>query len=182
MNTSATADTLRESHPAPASLEPACGADAAAVAHPVSRLTNILVPVDFSIASEKALTYAVSIARQFGAKITLLHVSQAQLYGCEFAYLPIEDDAMCQRIRELLDSLATGKVGPDLLADTVVRNGVPFDEIVKAAKELNSDLIVINTNGHTGLKHILLGSTAERVVRYAPCPVLVVRERQHDFV
>ena len=67
-------------------------------------------------------------------------------------------------------------------AEALVRAGQPYYEITTAAKELDVDLIVITTHGRTGLKHALLGSTAERVVRHAPCPVLTVREREHDFI
>jgi nucleotide-binding universal stress UspA family protein len=63
-----------------------------------------------------------------------------------------------------------------------VRVGLPSDDIVEAARELDSDLIVIATHGYTGWKHLCLGSTAERVVRCAPCPVLVVREKEHEFI
>jgi nucleotide-binding universal stress UspA family protein len=63
-----------------------------------------------------------------------------------------------------------------------VRTGTAFLEIAEAAKSLEADLIIIATHGYTGLKHLLLGSTAERVVRSAPCPVLVVREHEHEFV
>jgi nucleotide-binding universal stress UspA family protein len=67
-------------------------------------------------------------------------------------------------------------------SETVTRLGHPSEEIVAAAKDFDVDLIVLATHGHTGLKHLLLGSTAERVVRLAPCPVLTVREREHEFV
>ncbi|HTD65875.1 MAG TPA: universal stress protein, partial [Candidatus Limnocylindria bacterium] len=72
-------------------------------------------------------------------------------------------------------------IRPALIKSTVVRNGVPFHEIAQAAATLKIDLIVISTHGYTGLKHVLLGSTAERVVRHAPCPVLVVRKEERDF-
>jgi universal stress protein A len=64
----------------------------------------------------------------------------------------------------------------------LVRSGVAFDEIAKVARELKVDLIILSTHGHTGLKHVFLGSTAENVVRRAPCAVLVVREQEHEFV
>jgi len=148
----------------------------------VPRIKNILVPIDFSPSSEKALAYAAALARQFEAKITMLHILQVQFYANEFAYMPLEDCAMCDGMRGRLDAMASRKLGIELLGATIVRNGVPFDEIVKAARELDSDMIVISTRGLTGLKHLLIGSTAERVVRYAPCPVLVVGKREHDIV
>jgi universal stress protein A len=70
----------------------------------------------------------------------------------------------------------------DLNKTTLLRSGRPAYEIVEAAKRLDTDLIIISTHGHTGLKHVFLGSTAENVVRYAPCPVLTVREHEHEFV
>jgi nucleotide-binding universal stress UspA family protein len=72
--------------------------------------------------------------------------------------------------------------GSNIQIETSQRLGTPYEEIVKVAKEREVDLIVIATYGYTGLKHFLLGSTAERVVRIAPCPVLVVRQEERDFV
>jgi nucleotide-binding universal stress UspA family protein len=141
-------------------------------------LKRILVPVDFSPASEQALKQAILIAEQFNAKITLLYVSQAQFYGTEFAHMPDPESAISGGCKERLRSFANHNIPPALLEGTMVRSGVPFDEIAKAAKELNAGLIVVNTHGHTGLKHMMLGSTAERVVRYAPCSVLVVRKSE----
>ena len=83
---------------------------------------------------------------------------------------------------ERLARLAQEQVPAQFRANTLVRVGKPYHEITSAARELNIDLIVISTHGYTGLKHVVLGSTAERVIRHAPCPVLTVREREHDFV
>ena len=147
------------------------------------QLRHILVPVDFSPNAEKALRYAYKFAEQFGAKVTLLHVIQPMVYPTDFA-LPAAamggfDDAMRERVEEKLAAMATH---PQLSCSSVVRSGQPYHEIAAAARELAVDLVVISTHGHTGLKHVLLGSTAERVVRYAPCPVLTVREQEHDFI
>lgn len=136
---------------------------------------QILVPVDFSDGSAHALAFAVSLAKHFGAKLTLLYVSQAQFYGSEFGHTPGAEGSIREGCCERLRSFAAGRVESDLLEETIVRSGVPSDEIVKAAQESHTDLIVINTRGQTGLKHVLMGSTAERVVRHATCPVLVVR-------
>jgi len=84
-------------------------------------------------------------------------------------------------MRRRLQTLALEKVDPELMGGTLVRDGSPFDQITKAAREIRADVIIINTHGYTGLKHILMGSTAEMVVRYAPCPVFVVRAPQYDF-
>jgi universal stress protein A len=146
------------------------------------RLKHILVPVDFSDPSLKALHYAEKFAEQFGSRLTLLHVIQPVAYPADFGYpttlVGTMDDEVQQQISGRLASLA-GSSTPR--GEALVRVGQPYDEITAAAADLAVDLIVIATHGHTGLKHALLGSTAERVVRHAPCPVLTVREREHDF-
>ena len=150
------------------------------------RLKTILVPVDFSPPSQKALHYALSFAEQFRATVSLLYVLEPAIYPTELGYVPAELDAMYQSVqaggRERLVALAESQIPSHLRAQTLLRLGQPHREITQAAKELKVDLIVIATHGYTGLKHTLLGSTAERVVRHAPCPVLTVREREHDFV
>jgi universal stress protein A len=147
-------------------------------------LKSILVPIDFSWPSKKALQYAIPFAQQFGARITLLFVMEPPVYTGDIGYVPLEvDDAGSMlAISEKLAELAQQAMPPDLLAKTLVRTGRPFQEIVDAARELDTDLIVIATHGYTGLKHVFLGSTVERVVRHAPCPVLTVREGEHEFV
>jgi nucleotide-binding universal stress UspA family protein len=149
------------------------------------KLTSILVPIDFSAPSKKALTYAVPFAKQFGAKLTLLHVIEP-LITPDFAdAYPLaedndKDEAAC---KERLEQIAKEQaIDPKLVEKTLVRQGRSFREIVDAARTLKSDLIIISTQGHTGLKHALLGSTTERVVHQAPCPVLVVREHEREFV
>jgi nucleotide-binding universal stress UspA family protein len=146
------------------------------------KLRNILVPIDCSACSEKALRYAVPFARQFGAAITLLYVSEAQFQATEFAYLPIEELGITEAARERLDSVAHRMVPAALLGATLVRCGLACEQIDAVAREIDADLIIVSTHGCTGLKHFLAGSTAERVVRHAPCPVLVVRECEHEFV
>jgi nucleotide-binding universal stress UspA family protein len=150
------------------------------------KLRKILVPVDFSPSSDKALTYAISFAEQFGAKVTLVNVVEPAVYPTEFGYVPPEIDtlhrAMQNTAREKLTNLAEQRIPGRFRANTLVRVGRPHAEITKTAKDLRCDLIVIATHGYTGLKHAVMGSTAERVVRHAPCPVLTVREQEHDFI
>jgi universal stress protein A len=145
-------------------------------------LRKILVPLDFSPMSEKAFRYAIRFAEQFGSAILLLHVIQPVVYPADFGYPPTLvdalDDTMQQAVQERLSAVASRA---PLQIATLIRLGQPYHEITIAAKELNIDLIIITTHGHTGLKHALLGSTAERVVRHAPCPVLTLREPEHDF-
>jgi universal stress protein A len=83
------------------------------------------------------------------------------------------------QLKRLLERLG---IDAGMIDKTLVRHGVPFNEISGTASTLKADLIVIATHGYTGLKHVFLGSTAERVVRHAPCPVLVVREDEREFI
>ena len=89
---------------------------------------------------------------------------------------------MAECKRELERVVKQAGVSPKLIEKTLVRFGRSFHEIADAARTLKVDLIVIATHGYTGLKHALLGSTTERVVRHAPCPVLVVRENEKESV
>ena len=147
----------------------------------VLSLKNILVPIDFSDTSRKALQYAVPFAKQFEAKITLLHVVELPLYPQEFGYLPFDENQMLAGQKKALAELAQRAIPMELVADTMVRSGAPWDTVVGVARETQADLIITTTHGYTGLKHVLMGSTAERIVRHAPCPVLIVREREHEF-
>jgi nucleotide-binding universal stress UspA family protein len=104
-------------------------------------------------------------------------------------YLPSELTSSTSSQAELiksaraeLEKLSDSALGPDGHCQVSVRGGVPWQEVVDAARESDADLIIVATHGHTGLAHVLLGSVAERVVRHAPCPVLVVRERERDFL
>jgi nucleotide-binding universal stress UspA family protein len=84
----------------------------------------------------------------------------------------------CQELQTLME----GQIGDRVKSRIAVRTGKPFYEINQYAAEESIDLVIIATHGHTGVEHILFGSTAEKVVRKAPCPVLVVRSGEHDFV
>jgi nucleotide-binding universal stress UspA family protein len=92
----------------------------------------------------------------------------------------VESDIVAagKNLRSLIASVRNGKIDRP---HWKVRAGLPSHEIVEAAKEMDVDLIVVATHGYTGWKHFCIGSTAERVVRAAPCPVLVVREKEHEF-
>jgi nucleotide-binding universal stress UspA family protein len=148
------------------------------------KLKRLLVPVDFSDRSKKALSYALAFARQFDASLTLVHVVQINYaYGEMGAidYTVLEKE-MRQAAEMRLAKLAAELSGHQIPTETLVRCGAPARVIAECAKELDIDMVVLTTHGYTGLKHVLLGSVAENIVRHAPCPVLVVREREHDFV
>ena len=150
-------------------------------------LHRILVPTDFSKHSHNALTYAAAFAEKFGAELYLLHVVQdLALFIPEAVSVappvtpPIEQ--MTAAVREALDRAVRENDLGRLTVHCEVREGTPFYEIIQFARETNIDLIIMGTHGHTGLAHVLLGSVTEKVVRKAPCPVLTVRDPEHEFV
>lgn len=149
-------------------------------------LKRVLVPTDFSKLSSKALQYALRFADQFHAEVTVVHVIEPEVPPAFDGFMiapPVVSNgssATCaKRLNALVNSIRTAG---GTRVKSVVRCGLASIEIVDAAKELDVDLIVIATHGYTGWKHFAIGSTAERVVRAAPCPVLVVREKEHEFV
>ncbi|MGC3959144.1 MAG: universal stress protein [Verrucomicrobiota bacterium] len=147
---------------------------------PVFRLREILVPVDFTECTEKALFYALPFARQFGATVTLLHVlEQAFVPATEFGMV-VDVDVSKDAIREL-EKIRT-RVAKQVKCRIMMRQGGVEYEIVNAAKELDCDLIILGTHGRTGMDRLLLGSTVEKVVRRAGCPLFVVRPHEHDFI
>jgi nucleotide-binding universal stress UspA family protein len=150
---------------------------------PALNIQQILVPTDFSEYSKKALKYAASVAEQFGAKITLLHVAEPSS-SYPYAGYPFvaEPEEIMPPLRAAVDQACEKEnINPRLIRETLVKVGEPYQEIANTAKALKTDLIVIATHGRTGLAHILLGSTTEHLVRHAPCPVLVVREKEREF-
>ncbi len=151
---------------------------------PVLNIQQILVPTDFSDYSKKALKYAASVAERVGAKITLLHVAEPSssypYAGYPFAEEP--EEIMPPLRAAVVQVCEKENINPRLIRETLIKVGIPYQEIANTAELLRADLIVIATHGRTGLAHILLGSTTEHLVRHAPCPVLVVREKERDFV
>lgn len=147
-------------------------------------IKRILVPIDFSEFSYKSLDYANAFAVQSKAEIVLLHVVPLNYLETEviaFDYSQIEKQTT-ESCSARLEQLRKHRVDPSLPVQAHVRIGRPVDEIVKAAEHFDADMIIMSTHGYTGLKHAFLGSVTENVVRYAPCPVLTVRLKEHDFV
>jgi nucleotide-binding universal stress UspA family protein len=145
-------------------------------------LNRILVPVDFSAHSEKAIRYATTLANKFGAHLSLLHVIEDPFITGAW-----QAEAFIPNIPELLNDLIKAaekrmaeqkqKLAADgSVVETVVITGRPASAIVEQASAGTFDLIVMGTHGRTGLSHALLGSVAERVVQKAPCPVLTVHD------
>lgn len=149
-------------------------------------LKKILVPIDFSDYSKNALKYAVPFARQFLAEIFLLYIVEPVIYPADFGFgqigFPSIEEEMKKKGLEELEKLASSEIQDTIKWEIAVEVGKPFVEINRVAKEKNIDLIIIATHGHTGIEHVLFGSTAEKVVRKAPCPVLSIRFTEHGFV
>ncbi|HUL51570.1 MAG TPA: universal stress protein [Candidatus Nitrosotalea sp.] len=148
------------------------------------KVQRILVPVDFSDCSKKALRYAIPFAKEHQAAITLLYVVAPAYGGGEYGgidYAQLEA-TMTEGAGKELAKLAADEAQEGVATDTLVRVGSPHREIIETARSLPADLIVISTHGRTGLKHVFLGSVAEHVVQRAPCPVFVVREREHEIL
>ena len=145
---------------------------------PAFRLKTILVPVDFSDCSKKALQYAVPFAKQFCAELKLLHVVELHPAGSEMAPYDFENVADGRKELQALQKT----LGDSVTSSIFVRTGTPYLEIAEAARELGADLIVISTHGRKGFSRMFFGSTTEKIVRNAPCPVLIVRERERELV
>jgi nucleotide-binding universal stress UspA family protein len=125
-------------------------------------IRRILVPTDFSPASDHAISYATSLARTFGAPLYLVHV--------------VQDDRQYQDARQVVNRIAATRTlgAPRVIGE--VRVGDPATSIAEAAQRYGADLIVMATRGRTGLSHAISGSVAEAVIRTARCPVLVLRD------
>ena len=145
------------------------------------QLRSILLPTDFSECASHALSYATELARDAGAKIVCVHVIEPVMptvgYTGITEPLPIADisEQMEDSATRELPKIAGCEECSGLEVEEVIAHGDPATEIVRAATEHGVDLIVISSHGRTGLGRILFGSTAEAVVRHAPCPVLVVK-------
>ena len=142
-------------------------------------LQHFLVPVDFSEYADQALGDAITLAKKLEARLTLLHVIHYLPIGVGDmgAALPVSYmDELEADVQQGMESYRQRAQQAGLETDVVIVHGIPFQSIVDVAREKNVDLIVTGTHGRTGLRHALLGSVAEKVVRLAPCPVLVTRE------
>lgn len=145
---------------------------------PKPGLGRILVPVDFSQCSLRALDYAVMLADAFEATVILLHVLEPASFGLDQLAIPTELEEQLQfhlrTGRDRLLEINRKRMGQRPRTETLVRIGRAWSEIPDTARALAVDLIVLGAHGETSLKHSLLGSTAEGVVRHANCPVLTV--------
>jgi nucleotide-binding universal stress UspA family protein len=148
-------------------------------------IKKILVPIDFSDYSKSALKYAVNLSKNFNAEMILIYVVEPVIYPPDFSMgqiaIPSVNTEWDERAKQELDKLAKAEIPSGVAVKTLIKTGKPFIEIIETAGELDIDLIIIATHGRTGVEHILFGSTAEKVVRKAPCPVLTLREPIKGF-
>ncbi|MFM8470640.1 MAG: universal stress protein, partial [Limisphaerales bacterium] len=146
-------------------------------------LRRILVATDFSAESRKALQYGVALAREFDATLHLLHVVPTVL-PADVSHLTtvLQEGAMRESAMRDLARMRAEEIPPDLPVVARVLTGNPFLELNKEALRACVGLIVASTHGYTGLRYLLLGSTAQHVVQHACVPVLVVREHEPEFV
>ena len=146
-------------------------------------IQKILVPTDFSEYSQHAVKYAVALAQSFKAKLYVVHVwDQSIAVGpTETFHTEIWVEAEKSE-KERLNQVTQGLRTEGIDAESVFVSGTAYIEIVKTAKELDVDLITLATHGRTGLSHLVFGSTAEKISRLAPCPVLVAKHPEHEFV
>jgi nucleotide-binding universal stress UspA family protein len=142
-------------------------------------IQKILVPTDFSISSRYAFTYAINLNKLLLGRVYLVHVLQDFTEFSEYSlsptilpqlYMEFEQYAS-KRLEEMVSSL----VPMDMHCDTYILHGVPFFEIIQFAKNERIEIIIIGSHGRTGIKHVLFGNTADKVVKKAHCPVLTVR-------
>lgn len=148
-------------------------------------IKTILCPIDYSVYSEKALEYAIEFASKYQAKLYLIHVLDIRIYDMNdpdlYNVSVVEKDTI-DKLKERLLRCIREDVKEKISVEAVVIQGVPFSEIIRAAKEYMADLIVLGTHGRTGLSQAIMGSVAERVVRKSPCPVLTIRHPEHEFI
>jgi len=136
---------------------------------------KILVPTDFSTCAESAIHAAAALHHKSGAEIIVLHVTEPAYQGLRVQTNDLHAQ-MRQEAENSLKKLADEAFPNATSVRVLVKDGRPADVICKTAADEKADAIIIPTQGHSGLKHALLGSVAEKVVRHAPCSVLVVRE------
>ena len=150
------------------------------------KLKKVLVPTDFSDSARHALTYGTSFAREYGAELVLLHVVENLTVGYASDLFPVPMAEVFQEIsgyaRAELAKLGAEAREKGVSVREEVVQGKPSAEIIRFAREGDVDMIVLGTHGKGMLDQALFGSTTERVVRRAPCPVLTVRQAEHEFV
>jgi nucleotide-binding universal stress UspA family protein len=152
----------------------------------VIKIKKVLVPTDFSDSARHALRYGISFAKEYGAELVLLHVVENLTVGYASDLFPVPMAEVFQEIsgyaKTELAKLAAEAKEKGVAVTELVAQGKPSAEIIRFAGESAVDVIVLGTHGKGMLDQALFGSTTERVVRRAPCPVLTVPMAGHEFV
>lgn len=145
----------------------------------MTEFKKILVPIDFSDYSRDALATAVDFASKFNSELVLIYVIEPIIYPVDFSMgqvnIPSIEEDLASRASEELDNLAKSAIPEGIAVKKIVKTGKPSLEIIESAKKEGSDLIIISTKGFGAVDYFLFGSTTEKVVRKAPCPVLTLR-------
>ena len=140
---------------------------------------KILTAIDFSESSDFAFEYALTLARQFQAELTVMHVinEPVDLRGFYVPHISFEqlEKEIEEGAEKMMEKFCQTKMGDFTRYTTAIVAGIPYEEILRKAEETGASLIVLGTHGRTGIDHLIFGSTAERVVRSAVCPVLTIR-------
>jgi nucleotide-binding universal stress UspA family protein len=149
-------------------------------------IKKILVPTDFSEYARNALRYATAFAQSFQAQLVLIHCCEHTVLGAGTEAYHFSVPEYIAKVEEsertTLEELAEEIRGAGFTVETVFAVGAAAAAVVETAREKDVDMIIIATHGRTGFSHLMFGSTAEKVVRMAPCPVLTVKHPEHDFV
>jgi nucleotide-binding universal stress UspA family protein len=140
---------------------------------------SILTAIDFSESSDYAFEYALALARQFQSELTVMHVinEPVDLRGFYVPHISFEqlEKEIEEGAEKMMEKFCQEKMGDFTNYTTALVTGIPYEEIIRKAEETHASLVVLGTHGRTGIDHLIFGSTAERVVRSAACPVLTIR-------
>jgi nucleotide-binding universal stress UspA family protein len=153
----------------------------------VIELKKILVPTDFSEFSERSILYGISLAEQYNAELYIFSAIDDRIFDDSLFVVYAEHEILQNRRRIYEEQMnkAVEKImvqHPNIKLHKTIKQGIAFVEIINFAREEDVDLIIMGSHGKTGIAHLLIGSTTEKVVRKAPCPVLTVRPKEHEFV
>lgn len=148
----------------------------------ILEIKKILVTTDFSEFSRYAFGYATSLAEKFDAELIIVHVIQPTITPSDFAWAAPppnlsgeQDELVKQSMERLVDEL----IPDSIKSQIILTHGTPAREIIETGRKENAGMIIMSTHGLGGLSHVLFGSTAEKVVRKSPCPVLTIRHPEH---
>ena len=148
-------------------------------------LKKNLYPTDFSDFAAHAQSYVIELAKKFDAEVLLIHVTSGTIFPVAYSIGVDSGDIDLQiqkAAKKHLHKIEERVAAEGVKVSSELRVGEPFPEIIGVARREVVDLIIMATHGHGAVKHMFLGSTAEKVVRKAPCPVLTIRHPEHEFV